>query len=102
MQLTRAEKQPAIRVLKITLLFLLVALICAGAFGASYLFGLDIASQLDPQQIYGADQSTLLYDTNDNVFANMHGLENRIWVSIDTVPQYVKDAFIATEDIRCV
>lgn len=100
MQPTRTEKQPAIRVLKITLLFLLVALICAGAFGASYLFGLDIASQLDPQQIYGADQSTLLYDTNDNVFANMHGLENRIWVSIDTVPQYVKDAFIATEDIR--
>ena len=33
-------------------------------------------------------------------YQRLHGTENRIWVGIDKVPQYLKDAFIAIEDER--
>ena len=33
-------------------------------------------------------------------YQRLHGVENRIWVGIDKVPQYLKDAFIAIEDER--
>lgn len=33
-------------------------------------------------------------------YQRLHGAENRIWVGIDKVPQYLKDAFIAIEDER--
>ena len=33
-------------------------------------------------------------------YQRLHGTENRIWVGIDKIPQYLKDAFIAIEDER--
>lgn len=33
-------------------------------------------------------------------YQRLHGVENRIWVGIDKVPQYLKDAFISIEDER--
>lgn len=33
-------------------------------------------------------------------YQRLHGTENRIWVRIDKVPQYLKDAFISIEDER--
>ena len=33
-------------------------------------------------------------------YQRLHGTENRIWVAIDKVPQYLKDAFISIEDER--
>lgn len=33
-------------------------------------------------------------------YQRLHGTENRIWVGIDKVPQYLKDAFISIEDER--
>ncbi len=33
-------------------------------------------------------------------YQRLHGTENRIWVGIDKVPKYLKDAFISIEDER--
>ena len=33
-------------------------------------------------------------------YQRLHGTENRIWVGIDKVPQYLKDAYISIEDER--
>ncbi len=33
-------------------------------------------------------------------YQRLHGAENRIWVGIDRMPQYLKDAFISIEDER--
>ncbi|MFR5870252.1 MAG: transglycosylase domain-containing protein, partial [Acutalibacteraceae bacterium] len=85
---------------KTVLLFLLIALLCTGAFAASYLCSLDIASKLDPQKIYGVAQSTLVYDKDGNVAANIHGTEDRVWLSLDQIPENMKNAVIAAEDVR--
>ncbi len=94
------NRQRIIRVLKTAMLFLTVALICAVAFGTAYFLGFDITSRLDPQKIYNVEQSTLIYDCNGVEIANVHGLENRIWVPLSDVPEVVQKAFVAAEDVR--
>lgn len=101
----KQEKNPAsrrttIKTLKTTLLFLLVGLLCLGAFATSYLFSLDLSQKLDPQKIYGVAQSTLVYDNDGAVVANIHGLEDRVWVPLSDIPAHVQQAIISAEDVR--
>ena len=57
-------------------------------------------AEFDPNKIEHLVQSTVIYDSNDNKLIDIHGVQNRINVSISQVPDYVKNAFIAVEDIR--
>lgn len=47
-------------------------------------------------------QSSIIYAYDDNgeevELTTLHNAENRIWIDIDEVPQYVLDAFVAAED----
>ncbi|MBQ8203334.1 MAG: transglycosylase domain-containing protein [Clostridia bacterium] len=82
-------------------------------------FGLVIASAADSENgidLFGAneisdniknlelDMTTIIYaKDNDGVwqeYKRIHGEENRIWVPISSMPQYLIDAFIAIEDER--
>ncbi len=60
------------------------------------------ARDLPPPEAFSArrvSQSTKLYDrTGTVVLYDVHGDEKRTVVPFDTIPQYVKDAFVATED----
>ncbi len=47
-----------------------------------------------------SDQTTFLYDKNNEVFSELHSSENRTYVTLDDMPQYLIDCFIATEDTR--
>lgn len=55
--------------------------------------------ELDPEKLKDPVASTLL-DKNDEEFAKMSGAENREVVSIQEIPQIVKDATLAIEDVR--
>ena len=50
------------------------------------------------------NQTSFLYatdsDGNEIELLRLHGTENRIWVSLDEIPQNMRDAFIALEDKR--
>lgn len=54
--------------------------------------------------IQNQSQTTILYafdaDGNEIEIARLHGTENRIWVSLDETSKYLKDAYIALEDMR--
>ena len=49
-------------------------------------------------------QTTIIYsmDSNNNPveMARLHGVENRIWVSLDKIPESLQNAYIALEDKR--
>lgn len=45
-------------------------------------------------------ESSFIYDRYDQLITEIHGAENRISVSIDDIPEHVKNAFIAIEDER--
>lgn len=44
--------------------------------------------------------SSHIYDINGNELANVHAEQNRVPVKITQVPEHLKDAFIAVEDVR--
>lgn len=47
-----------------------------------------------------SDKTTFLYDENGEVFSELHSSENRTYVTLDDMPDYLIDAFLATEDTR--
>lgn len=44
--------------------------------------------------------SSHIYDINGNELANVHAEQNRVPVRLSQVPEHLKDAFIAVEDVR--
>ncbi len=99
-KLLHAENASAKTIVKTSLLFLCVAFVCVATFMASYVFGLHLTDKLDKEHIYGVAQSTLVYDKDGNVVANIHGVEDRTWVALSEVPECVKQAVISAEDVR--
>ncbi len=69
-------------------------------FFFSYLMGLEEWKEFNPKDIGQMQQTLLIYDAEENETAAIHGLENRVYVTIDQIPDYVKNAFIAVEDNR--
>lgn len=63
----------------------------------------DIMLDLDTEK-YAQAQTTFVYGKNEAgeeiELARMHGTENRIWVDMENMSPYMKDAFIALEDKR--
>jgi len=45
-------------------------------------------------------RSSIIYDTDEKEIAALNGGENRVDISLDEMPQHLKDAFISTEDVR--
>ena len=55
---------------------------------------------LDIRQIEEQAEASFIYDKNGNLITTYHGLENRIWASIDEIPAVLENSFIAIEDVR--
>jgi membrane peptidoglycan carboxypeptidase len=74
--------------------------LCCFLFFFSYLMGLEEWKEFDPSKIGEMQQTLLIYDAGGNETAALHGLENRVYVTIDRIPVYVRNAFLAVEDAR--
>lgn len=63
----------------------------------------EVALNLDTAK-YAQAQTTFIYGKNEKdeeiELARLHGMENRIWVDMDKMSPYMKEAFIALEDKR--
>jgi 1A family penicillin-binding protein len=55
---------------------------------------------LKPEDLVNYQQTSLVYDYQDNLVSNIHGIENRIYVPLSEIPKHVQEAFIAVEDVR--
>ncbi|MBR6754109.1 MAG: transglycosylase domain-containing protein [Clostridia bacterium] len=61
---------------------------------------MDSAPVLDLAAIDDQAQTSFIYDADGNLITNYRGTENRIMVSIDSMPPYLQHAFVAVEDAR--
>ncbi|MDS1030926.1 penicillin-binding protein 1A [Bacillota bacterium LX-D] len=80
-------------------IFILLLLFIVG-FGATAGFMVGVIKNMPkwkPGEITG-DMTTSFYDSEGTLVAERHGLENRILVDYNKIPQNLKNAFIATED----
>ena len=84
---------------------LMLMVLLAGLAGAGAIAGIaktyvDTAPVLDLAKIDDQAQTSFFYDRDGNLITDYKGTENRIMVSIDTMPHRLRDAFIAAEDVR--
>ena len=69
-------------------------------FGAVWLFSQDAWHALDLEKIYHAEETLLVKDRDGAVVSRLYLHENRVSIGIDTLPDHVKNAFLAAEDAR--
>ncbi len=84
---------------------LLIMVLCAGLSGVGVVIGIakayvDTAPDLDLAAIDEQAQTSFIYDSNYNLITEYKGTENRIVVSISTMPMNLRNAFVAVEDAR--
>ena len=60
----------------------------------------ETAPSLDLAALDEQDQTSFIYDVNGDLITEYKGIENRIMVSIDAMPLYLQQAFVAVEDAR--
>lgn len=80
--------------------FALAVLGCTGMIALIWLLDIPSWKQLDMEKLWNLSQTTIIYDDSAVPVSGMNGGENRMSISIDSVPEYVKNAFIAIEDAR--
>lgn len=56
--------------------------------------------KLDVSKINNLDLSTRVYDSNDTEVSSLSGSVHRVYVELNTLPDYVYNAFVAAEDAR--
>lgn len=87
--------------LKMTVL----AFIVVGFIGMGLLLGVvkayvETTPSLDVAQLTISDYTSYLYDMNGNLISSIADVEYRDWADIETIPDMLKNAFIAVEDVR--
>ena len=103
----RKRRQPnffiSIFVTTVRMFLLLLILLGFAGFGAVIGIGkayLDSTPELDVVQIQDQSETSFIYDKYGNLITEYYGYENRIWASVDEMPETLKKAFIAIEDLR--
>jgi len=111
----KAEKSPAVKVfakigkvlLALIMIFGVVGIVCAsviGIYGYSVVHG-DAVFDLDKEK-YSQNQTSFLYGYKDSKkkniveIARLHGEENRVWINLEDINEYLPQAFISIEDER--
>ncbi len=79
------------------LIFMLAGLGAVVGVAKAYM---ETAPSLDLTAIDEQAQTSFIYDASGNKITDYKGTENRIMVSIDTMPVMLRNAFVAVEDAR--
>jgi len=69
-------------------------------FGAVHILGMDAWDAFDANKILNADQNLIIYDKEGREASILHSTEDRIPISIHSIPDHVQKAFISAEDAR--
>lgn len=85
--------------LAICMLFLFLFIVGAVSTAAYVAYVLRDLPDWD-ETMLASDRTTFLYDANGQVFSELHSHENRTYVKLSDMPDYLIDCLLATEDTR--
>ena len=88
------------RGLKILLLAVTAAAVLFLLCGAVKTLGMDRWVDFDVYRITGCDRTSIIYDGQSDVVSRLHGVQDRIWVSVSELQPSTVYAFISAEDAR--
>lgn len=98
---SKANKNKNRNIFKSVALVTLILVLVVGFFAAGVLKSIiDNAPPLDLAKIEDQSQTTFIYDQDGNLITEYFGLENRVWATLDEIPDMLENAFIAIEDKR--
>ena len=89
------------RFLRFIILLLLFIILVSGsiALGTAYSW-VKAARPLNVDELFDLNQTTYIVDKNDKLIDKLHANENRTIATLDQIPEYLQNAFIAIEDKR--
>lgn len=93
------SKKKTRKIFKSILISSFVLLLATLIVFVSY-FKVDEWHSFDASLIVDAPKSSVIYDNDGNEISVMHSSENRLEINMDSLPEYVKLAFISAEDTR--
>lgn len=84
---------------------LLIALFMIASAGVGTLVGvakayMETTPTLDTGKIQNQKETSYIYDANDDLITVYTGVENRDWASFEEIPDMLKKAVVAIEDVR--
>ncbi len=88
------------RIFKYTTISGILLIFTVFVFLFSYLMGLKEWKEFDPAKIREMQQTLLIYDGTGKQMGALYNKQNRVFVPLNEIPLYVKEAFIAAEDER--
>ena len=91
------------RILRVALFAFLLLLVAALSTLAGFYVSVDRSlSSLDLTAAQGSSETTRIYDDSESptLLAEIHGVENRLRLEGDDIPQIMRDAVVAIEDER--
>ena len=99
------DKSFILNVIMSTAKMLVIIILMIGIGGAGLLAGIakawiDTAPELDIDQIRTQNQTSFIYDRYGNLITEYKGSENRVYASLDEIPDMLEHAVVATEDVR--
>lgn len=82
-----------------------VAVVLLGCVGMGLVMGIakayiDTTPELDTAQVTKSDKTSYIYDKDGNLITTFAGMEYRDWANIDEIPDMLKNALVAIEDVR--
>lgn len=95
------KSQVFTRVLKVVIIVLLLIVVIGASIGLGTAYAwVKNAPPLDYDEIFDLNQTTYIVDKHEKVIDKLHANENRTMVTLDEIPNNLRNAFIAIEDKR--
>lgn len=91
----------AVLTMRMFIVFMFIGLVSAvGAlFGVASAY-VETSPLVDSATLTDLSKTSLIYDANGNEIAKYTGVENRVWVKLEDMPENLKNAFVSIEDTR--
>ena len=93
----RAKKRKVLTLRNLFIFFLVLLIAVFGTGVGVFAAYVKDAPEFDPSKLKPSETS-LVYDKDNNVIAELHGEQNRIQVPLEKIPKDLVNAFIAIED----
>lgn len=101
----RGNRPFLLAVLFATIKVMAVMVVLLGCAGMGLVMGvakayIDTTPELDTSQITKSDKTSYIYDKDGQLITTFAGMEYRDWADADEIPDMLKNALIAIEDVR--
>lgn len=101
----RGNRSFVLALLFATLKVMAVMAVLLGCAGMGLMMGvakayIDTTPELDTSQITKNEKTSYIYDKDGNLITTFAGMEYRDWADFDEIPDMLKNALIAIEDVR--